>query len=181
MKRILVLASFAAVAAANAQTASSFHLASFKGLTVTESSPLKFSVSLASGSTVTLGGNTYTIKDIFGVYKRASVGQFTGADSKSAASKWNYDGISGPKDLVGWDNNSKSNSLSAGEKFDFEFKSLTTTAGTATDYGFHVRINGSFKGSDTFYAYSKSSAPVPEPASLAVIGLGGLFLRRRKK
>jgi hypothetical protein len=83
--------------------------------------------------------------------------------------------------LVGWDNNSKSNSLSAGEKFDFEFKSLTTTAGTATDYGFHIRINGSFKGSDTFYAYSKSSAPVPEPASLAVIGLGGLFLRRRKK
>jgi hypothetical protein len=182
MKRALILLAVGAATAAQAQTLSSFHLANFDGLTITESNPLKFSVSMAPGTTTLIGGNKYTVKDIFGVYRIATKGGFTSAASKSAPWSWKWDGLSGPQQVAGWENNSKSNSLSAGETFNFEFDKLTSTAGTETTYGFHVRINETFNGSNTFYAYNKSFAPVPEPTSMAILGIGGLaFLRRRFK
>jgi len=181
MKRILIIASLAVVTAANAQTASSFHAVDFVGLTTTEPSPLKLSTSLTSGATVTIDGITFSIVDVFGVYKVATTGSLSSASSKSAPWSWKFDGLSGPQTVAGWEDNDKSNSISSGEVQNFEFKSLTATAGSTVVNGYHIRINGSYKGSNTFYAYGKTSAPVPEPASMAVIALGGLFLRRRKK
>jgi len=182
MKRTLILASVFAVSAAQAQTLSSFQLSDIDGLTVTESSPLKFSVSLAPGATVNIGGTSYAIKDVFGVYRVATSGGYTDAGSKSAPWSWKWDGLSGPKQVAGWDDNDKGNSLSAGENFEFEFSKLTATAGTVETYGFHVRIDGKLNGSDTFYTRDKNFAPVPEPTSMAILGFGGLaFLRRRFK
>jgi|GEM_PF-2827814 len=181
MKRTLIFAALATVAVSSAQTKSSFSTVELTGLTATQSSPLSFTVSLASGATLKLGDKTYTITDVVGFYQVATVGSFASASSKTTPSGWGFKGLSGSKQVTGWADSDQKQAVKSNASKTFAFKALTSTSGAKISNGFEVKINGKYNNCDTFYVINKTSAPVPEPASFAVIGLGGLFLRRRKK
>ncbi|MDX2066039.1 MAG: PEP-CTERM sorting domain-containing protein [Fimbriimonadaceae bacterium] len=183
-KAIVGLGLITVVAAAGAQSASSFKPVTLSGLTATETAPGKFSVSFAStGASMVYNGQTYQLRDVFGFYQVAKSGDFTAAQDKSKPSNWSFKSLSGNASVTGWSNNSKSNSLSAGETFNYEFKKLTTTSGAEVVTGYHVRVFGQLAGgSDTMYVHGVPPvAPVPEPASMAVLGLGLLAFRRKRR
>lgn len=181
MKRILIFAALVTVAVSSAQTKSSFSTVELNGLTATQSSPLSFTVSLANGATLKLGNKTYSITNVVGFYQVAETGSFTTSSSKSTPSGWGFKSLSGSKQVTGWSDSDQKQSVKSNSSKTFAFKTLTSTSGAKISNGFEVKINGKYNDCDTFYVINKTSAPVPEPASFAVIGLGGLFLRRRKK
>jgi hypothetical protein len=183
-KVIVGLGLITVVAAAGAQSASSFQPVSLTGITATETAPGKFSVSFAStGASMVYNGQTYQLESVFGFYQVAKSGKFTAAEDKSKPSNWSFKGLSGNKTVTGWSNNSKSNSLTAGETFNYEFKKLTATSGAEVVTGYHVRVFGHLPGgSDTLFVTGVPPvAPVPEPASMAVLGLGLLAIRRKRR
>jgi hypothetical protein len=182
MRNVLTFSVIVAVASANATTVSDFKLADIKGLTVTETNPLKFTLGFSKPGTVTVGGKTYTLKEVYGVYKIAHTGKFTAATSKSAPYGWSNFNLNTGKNLVGWYTTSTTRSIKAYGTGTFEFKTLTSAPGSVVNNGFKVRVTDKNNCDYTMYVYSKSFAPVPEPTSMAILGIGGLaFLRRRFK
>jgi len=182
MKNLLILSLAAVSTGAFAQSANSFQAVTFEGLTATEPLSYNLNISLSSGAKVTLNGVQYTIKDVFGVFRFTKTGTISQAASSLAPTSWKFDGVQNKNtNTIGWTNNNKSNSLSPGESFDFKLGSFAATGAVLT--GYHVRVNGNLAGGgDTFFAYGPTvPAPVPEPATIAVLGLGAAALLRRKK
>ena len=160
---------------ASAQSYSSFHNAgpTFVNLTVTGTNPT-YTVTVGATPTVTLGGTTYNIKDVFGfwhlgpdpaTYSMTDTGVWN-ADSNNAGSSW----------IAGWKTNPNTG-LTANTSKTFTYNSLV---GNIETFGFHVRLvdGQAYQGANTFFV--KGSA-VPEPGTMAALGLGVAALIRRRR
>lgn len=180
-KSIFVGAIALASALSMAQSGSSFQAVNFQGLETIKSGNT-FTTTLEKGANVTLNGKNYQIRDVFGVFQfvNGKKEEFTSATNIGQPSGWKWDGVKKNTTAIGWTNNSKSNAIDPGDTFKFEAKDIKATGSILT--GYHVRVYGNVGGvSDTFFAYGPNQ-PVPEPATMAVLGLGALgLLRRRRK
>ena len=168
------------VGAASAVTLSSFHSGTISGVSSTLSG-VNFSVSMSPGSSFVFQGNTYAIQFIFGAYELGTGGSLT-ATQGTAPDHWGW--TTGSL-VAGYDDNAKKNPLNPTDSpFDFTYGSIS---GTGLQAGYHVMfdknvvIDGVDSGGKTLFI--TGSAPVPEPASYAVLVVGaiGLLVRRKKR
>ena len=195
--RVLSLAALvlAAVSSASAVSVSAFNNTNvLHGVALVPGANNSISVSMTSLATFT-GAGSHTnsaIKDIFGVFVYATGGgNFTNEPSAKTGqpANWSFsnDSLSFPhgvkkEDLVGYEDNAKKNPITSSHPLSFSFNTTNTGAMATTTgigYGLHVRLAD---GNTYFVPVSASTQPVPEPASMAALGLGAFgMLKRRKK
>lgn len=156
----------------NAQSRSSFQTpTAMTGVSVNKLDSTNFSVSLAAGATMTIGGTTGQITDIFGFWALDDDNDLSGTGSDFGV--WNYnENYSGTGGIVGFNTNPNTG-ITQGNSQTFHFNSLE---GTVEGYGVHIRL----ANSNTLYTAVIGNA-VPEPASFAILGLGVFGLIRRKR
>jgi len=168
------------VGAASAVTISSFHSGTISGVSSTLAGT-DMSVSMSQGATFVFQGNTYSIQFLFGAYELGTGGSLT-ATQGTAPAHWAWTTVSL---VAGYDDNAKKNPLNpTNSPFDFTFGSIS---GTGLQAGYHamfdkdIIVDGVDTGGKT--AFITGSAPVPEPASYAVLVVGtiGLLVRRKKR
>jgi len=180
MKKAILAATMAVtiVGGASAQTISSFHsVEAISGITVVPGLGVNPStVTLSAGATMTYQGVQYGITQLFGVFALSDTGALT-ATAGMAPNGWNFvNNNGGGGGIAGYNANANQNRFNPGDSGQFSFDSLS---GDVTDYGFHVTLdnpNGPL-GPTTYIR----ATPVPEPATLAGIGIAGLGLIRRKR
>lgn len=178
MRKLAFLAFLGVASVGFSQTRQSFlDVDSMSGITVNISNGgLTYEVILGSSPTFTLNSISYDITDLFGFWVldnedpdnlNASAGKFGDWDVNV-----NYAQGGG---IAGWRTNPNTG-ITPGNSETFTFTTLNSS--DVEQLGFHVRIDGVFPGTlgDTGYI-----TLVPEPASLAVLGLGALALLRRRR
>ncbi|MBL8059799.1 MAG: PEP-CTERM sorting domain-containing protein [Chthonomonas sp.] len=175
MKSFFSVVVLLASAGAFAQNYSAFYNAgpTFVDVSVTGLNPT-YTVSIGATPTVTLGGTTYNIKDVFGFWV---LGVDPGSATNTATGVWSpNNNNAGPNWIFGWSTNPNTG-LTANTSKTFTFDSLS---GNIESFGFHVRLvdGQAYQGNNTFFV--KGSA-VPEPATMAALGLGVAALIRRRK
>lgn len=163
-----------AVLPAAAQQISSFTPSDFTGLVTTKLSPTRFRVDLLPGASYTNVNGTFPIGEVFAFYTMTTSGSITSSASASAPTGWTY---SSTTSVAGWEDNKKKASIKPGQYGVFEYSALTTTTGATAINGYHIRIGGT---QVTQFLRIRSQA-VPEPASMAVLGIGLAAIRRRRK
>jgi len=177
MKSLALLLAIAAPVAAFAQSRSSFTPATFTGVTITPSNGgLTQLVSLGATPTLTVGSNTYNITDVFGFWALDNEDpNLSGSTSNFGV--WNaHSSTSGSGAIIGWKTNPNSG-FTPGQSQSFTFNSLDNS--DVENWGMHVRIDGQLAGGGNT-AYFEYNA-VPEPASLAALGIGAIALIRRRR
>ena len=170
---ILALA-LGAVAFAPAQSRNSFQLVSgLAGLT-SSLNGLTLDTALSSNASFVLNSQQYFITDVFGIWLLDDNDDFSASGLDIA--QWNaHSNLSSTGGIAGWKTNPNTG-LTPGQSNSLTFTSIT---GQAESYGYHVRIDGQLPGgSNTLYI---QGAAVPEPASLAALGIGAAALTRRRK
>lgn len=174
MERIIIVTSLAALAALSAaQTRGTFQVPStLTGITITKNSPLNFNVALASNASMFYQGRSYQIQDVFGFWLLDNNDDMTTSGNNFGV--WQYhQNYNGEEGIGGYKTNPNTG-IKAGQNQNFEYK---TVQGNNEAYGVHIRL----KNSDTLYVEMPRN-PVPEPASMAALGIGfAAILRRRKK
>lgn len=176
MRRTFLLAGAVCCAGiATAQSRSSFlDVSAFDDLTVTpQNGGLAYQVNVGNNPTFTYNGSTYTITDVFGFWVMSNDDDLSA--SNADVDQWrtanNNSGLGG---IAGWKTNPNTG-LVPNTSYTFEFDSLGVSS--VEQYGFHVRLDGTFPGTNGDTGY----ATVPEPASMIGLGLGVLALLRRYK
>lgn len=154
-----------------AQSRSSFLTPdALSGLTVDKLNTNDFKVSLGAGATITIGGVTDTVTDVFGLWALDDNDDLSGSGTNFGV--WGFDSnYSGSGGIVGFKTNPNTGITQGGSQT-FHFDSLT---GTVEGYGVHVRL----ANSNTIYTATVGT--VPEPASFAILGIGAMALIRRKR
>lgn len=175
-KRALILALGILPGAAFAQSISSFSPGVLTGVSITPSNAgLTYLISVASNPTVTYNNVTYNVTEVFGFWA-LDFEDPNLAGSATTFGVWQADAnTSGSGAILGWKTNPNQGILpNASQSFTFD----SLDVADVDNFGFHVRIDGTFPfGGNTGYITA-----VPEPTSMAALGIGAIaFLRRRRK
>lgn len=174
-RKVLVPALFAIVGAASAQSYSSFTATdSISGVKVVSSNGgLDYSVSLLPNAKMSVAGTTYDITQVFGFFLRGSQNSL-GTPTEADGGDWSFVTSNNSNgQIAGWTHNANNGRLNAGDSVNLKFATVNPT----TDYGFHFSYVDGGNVKTGFF----SGQPVPEPATLAVLGLGALGVLRRRK
>ncbi len=182
MKKCLLLAITAGlVGGACAQSRSSFlNVGSITGINVSLVSGNTYQITVGPAPTFTHNSVVYNIKDVFGIW--ALNNNNTGlAASGSNQNGWSYNESNNPDDIAGWKTNPNQGITNPGGSLNFTFTGIDVTK--VDQWGFHARLtSGTFPGTSGNTGYiTVGGAPVPEPASMAALGLGIVALIRRRK
>lgn len=165
----------ALAATAFGQSRSSFmYVDSFSGITVSQTGPLTFDVSLSGAPTVTVSGTPYSITDLFGFWALVDADPDLSAASGANFGVWAWSrNSSGAGDIAGWKTNPNLG-ITPGGSQSFNYSALAV--GEVDRWGFHVRVNGVLPtGGNTFYF------AVPAPGAGAMLALAGLVAGRRRR
>ncbi|HRI44872.1 MAG TPA: PEP-CTERM sorting domain-containing protein [Fimbriimonadaceae bacterium] len=155
---------------ASAQSISSFNVAALTGISVNRVGN-QITLNVGAAPTILWNSNTYNVTEVFGVWALDDDDDMgaTGVNQNG----WNWDtNFSGVGGIAGWKTNPNSGILNSSLVFNY-----TTLTGTVEDFGYHIRVDGNFPGGGNT-AYFRN---VPEPGTMAVLGLGGLALLRRRR
>ncbi len=139
-------------------------------------------VTVAGGGleyTVTLGPNpafvyqsvAYPITDLFGFWVLSNDDDLFPVHSDIGV--WRaHENQAGTGGIAGWHTNPNTG-LTPGQQFTFTFDSLNVAS--VEQFGFHIRVNGTFPGTNGNTGY----ATVPEPATGSALGVLAVLLGRR--
>jgi len=177
IKVALPLVAFAIVGFAHGQSRSSFlNVGTIDALNISESPDgLTFDVSLGAVPSVMIGGTNYVIQDIFGFWILSN-SNITA--SQNAVAGWDTNSNNaGDGGIAGWKTNPNAGIMPNGSQT-FTFSSLQASNPT---YGFHIRLASGQPGPLAGNTLFVEGAPVPEPATMAALGLGLAALARRKR
>jgi hypothetical protein len=162
-------------ASAYGQSYPSFNAANFSGVNVS-SSGLNYTVSLQPGAFITVNNVDYGVSGIFGFWTLSSDMPLSADGAPQSNWTWNESSSSG--NIAGWHNPSKSDMITPGGNLTFSYSQLAQQ--NVEDIGFHLLLTSNFNGTNTAY-FKGQAGPVPEPASLAYLGLGAIVLVRRRR
>lgn len=179
MKKLLFVSCMAATAAfSSAQSRSSFvDVSSITGVSFTNISGNTFRLTVDPGASFNYNSVVYNIQDVFGAWALNNSDAGLNASGTGQHSTWSYQESNNPDDIAGWKTNPP-NAISNGS-LDFTYTSITKP--NIDQVGFHVRLaNQTFPGTSGITGYV-TAAPVPEPASMAALGLGVAALIRRRR
>lgn len=182
--RGLAIAALGAVVAggAYAQSYASFTASEITGVLVTNpvsGDATKFNIKLFGGATVTFGGNTYPVTQVFAFFVMRSPSASPVLATGTDQGNWSWKGSTGGGgEIRGWTANANGDRLNAGDDVTLDF--LTVQNDQIEDYGFHLTY---LDGRDVKTAYFKDPDPVPEPFTmgLAALGLAAAIRKRRRK
>jgi hypothetical protein len=176
MKRAIIILGIAAVASvASAQNRNAFKpMDSILGVTVTTAQTAQgtyYTVSLANNATVIRDGKSHDLKVIEGFWLLADQGDIGAV--QSAMARWDArSNNSGGTSAYGFQTQKKYG-IERGESQTFTFKTIANP-GAIDHFGYKVYASG-------VPAHIYEAKPVPEPASLAALGLGIAAIIRRKR
>lgn len=164
-----------------AQSRSSFlDVSSFTGISVSLVSGNTYQLTVGPAPTFTYNSVSYAVKDVFGIWALNNSNTGLGA-SGTSQNGWSYQESNNPDDIAGWKTNPNTGITNPGGSLSFTYTSLNATK--IDQWGFHVRLaSGTFPNTTGNTGYVTASS-VPEPASMAVLGIGvaALIKKRRKK
>lgn len=161
---------------ANATSRSSFlDVDSTSGITfIATNGGLTVDVILGTDPTFTIGANTYHVTGVIGFYALSDDSDLTVTNSNFGV--WSTDNSNaGQGGVAGWKTNPNSG-FGVGNHQVFTYTALSTSL--VDSLGLHVITQEFFPGTN---ANTGNISIVPEPASLAAIGIGVAALIRRKR
>lgn len=179
MRSINVLLAAAAVTAvaapAVAQSRSSFlDVTSTSGIIVTPLGLDEFQVALANGAAFSFGGNSYAITDLIGFWALSNDDNLAGSTSDFGDWRANASNT-GTGGILGWKSRNANSGLTLGQSVVFKFDSFKPEQ--VEQWGFHVRLNGTFPGTNGNTGF----ITVPGPASLGALGLALVVVPSRRR
>lgn len=172
MRNFAILGTLALAGIASAQSRSSFQqVTNLTGVTANINT-LQLSLSVAAAPTFTYQNVNYTVTEVFGVWALDNDDDMSATGSNQNG--WSYDdSYTGTGGIAGWKTNPNNGIVNSGLTFNY-----SSLSGTVENMGFHVRVDGTFPtGGNTLFIENA----VPEPGTIAALGLGALVLLRRKR
>ncbi|HZH98544.1 MAG TPA: PEP-CTERM sorting domain-containing protein [Fimbriimonadaceae bacterium] len=171
--KVWMTAAFAAtlVGMASAQNANAFKTVdAFTGVTIRQNGTM-FELLLGQDATVTFNGRTHSIDNVQGFWLISDTGKLNA--TQSPIPNWDiHTNDGGQGSTAGWQTQQR-NAIQQGGSMKFTFTQVNQSVLSA--FGLKVHANGT-------PAHIRIDAqPVPEPATLAGLALGGAALLRRRK
>lgn len=176
------LAAVMAAGAALAQSYNSFYqVTAINGIDLQQNG-LSYTLTLNPGAYVIYNNQQLDVSDIFGFF--ALKGGSTALNASGASQNgwdWNYTS-NGSGTIAGWQNPDKQFDIQPGGQKTFTYTALDQSS--LEDFGWHLTFVQDWPetpGAKTAFVQGPLN-PVPEPATLAGLGIGALaFLRRRRR